>query len=109
MDTTQYRAIDLASTTFEGSFRGSVPRIHRSNHDVAFNSIRAMQRMADLAKDPQSIRVETEVAGLSRALGEPIKEVRTKMVQFLQQHQTEWSQFLHECGPQSWVADLARN
>lgn len=109
VDTTDYRAIDLTSTTFEGAFRGSVPRIHKSNHDVAFNSIRAMQRMADLANTPQNIRVATEVASLSRALGEPIKEVRTKMEQFLQQHQTEWSQFLHECGPQSWVADLARS
>ncbi len=108
-DTTDYRAADLTATTFEGSFRGTVPRIHKSNHDVAFNSIRAMQRMADLANSPQNIRVATEVASLSRALGEPIQEVRTKMEQFLQQHETEWSQFLDGCGPQSWVADLARN
>ncbi|ABE43866.1 hypothetical protein [Polaromonas sp. JS666] len=108
-DTTDYRADDLTATTFEGSFRGIVPRIHKSNHDVAFNSIRAMQRMADLANSPQNTRVATEAASLSRALGEPIQEVRTQLEKFLKQHQTEWSQFLDECGPQSWVADLARN
>lgn len=108
-DTTAYRATDLTATTFQGSFRGTVPRIHKSNHDVALNSIRAMQRMADLANSPQNTRVTTEVASLSRALGEPIQEVRTKMELFLKQHQAEWSKFLDECGPQSWVAHLARN
>lgn len=108
-DTTGYRAADLTATSFEGSFLGAVPRIHKSNHDVAFNSIRAMQRMADLAVNPKNTRVPTEIASLSRALSAPIQEVRTKMEHFLQQHHTEWTQFLKKCGPKSWVADLARN
>jgi 7-cyano-7-deazaguanine synthase in queuosine biosynthesis len=108
-DTTEYRAADLTATTFEGSFVGTMPRIQKSNHDVAFNSIRAMQRMSDLANSPQNVRVASEVASLSRSLGEPIREMRTKMEQFIQQHKTEWSQFLDVCGPRSWVADLARN
>lgn len=107
-DTTGYRATDLSATSFEGSYRGNVPRIHKSNHDVAFNSIRAMQRMADLATNPHNTRVVTEVASLSRALGAPIEEVRTQMEHFLQQHKTEWTQFLDECGSKSWVSDLAR-
>jgi hypothetical protein len=108
-DTTPYRAVDLTTTTFEASFKGFVPRTAKANHDVALNSIRAMQRLADLAANSSSTRVATEVASLSRALGEPLQDVRTRMGHFLRQHKTEWSAFLDACGPQSWVADLARN
>ena len=108
-DTTDYRAVDLTATTFEAPFKGCVPRTAKANHDVALNSIRAMQRLADLADNPSSTRVATEVASLSRALGEPLQDVRTRMEHFLRQHKTEWSAFLDACGPQSWVANLARN
>jgi hypothetical protein len=108
-DTTNYRAVDLTAKTFEGSFKGRIPRTAKANHDVALNSIRAMQRLADLADNPNSTRIATEVASLSRALGEPLQDVRTRMEHFLRQHKTEWSAFVDACGPQSWVADLARN
>lgn len=108
-DPTEYEAGDLTASTFSGSFAEGLPRTAAAKHDVALNSIRAMQRLADLAETTQSNRVVTEIASLSRALGEPINEVRPKMEQFLRQHKTEWAQFLKACGPSSWVADLARN
>ncbi|MFM1907446.1 MAG: hypothetical protein RLZZ591_1123 [Pseudomonadota bacterium] len=108
-DTTPYRAADLTATSFEGAFKGQLPRVHKSNHDVAFNSIRAMQRLADLASSPRNTRVESEIANIQRALDAPIQEVREKMEHFLQQHRKEWTQFLEKCGPKSWVADLARS
>jgi hypothetical protein len=108
-DSTLYRARNLTARSFEGTFDGQVPRTVNANRDVALNGIRAMQRLADLANKPDSIRVTTEVVGLAVALGEPINEVRSKMEQFLRQHQTEWSRFLKECGPHSWVADIAAN
>lgn len=108
-DTTPYRAADLTATSFEGAFKGQLPRIHKSNHDVAFNSIRAMQRLADLASSPRNTRVDSEIANIQRALDAPIQEVREKMEHFLQQHRKEWTQFLEKCGSKSWVADLARS
>ena len=108
-DSTEYEAYDLTATSFEASFTGGPPRTMAAKHDVALNSIRAMQRLADLAENPRNIRVATEVASLSRALCEPLEEVREKMEQFLHQHKSEWVQFLELCGPSSWVSDLARN
>lgn len=108
-DSTEYEAHDLTVSSFEASFAEGTPRTMAAKRDVALNSIRAMQRLADLAENPRGIRVVTEVASLSRALGEPIEEVREKMEKFLHQHRTEWVQFLEVCGPSSWVTDLARN
>ncbi|MCU4119729.1 hypothetical protein [Variovorax sp. N23] len=108
-DSTEYEADDLSAATFEASFTEGPPRTVAAKHDVALNSIRSMQRLSDLAGVPRNTRVVTEVASLSRALGEPIDEVREKMEQFLHQHKAEWLQFLEMCGPSSWVADLARN
>lgn len=108
-DSTEYEADDLTASSFGASFTEGAPRTMAAKRDVALNSIRAMQRLADLAENPRSIRVVTEVASLSRSLGEPIEEVREKMEKFLHQHKTEWVQFLEVCGPSSWVTDLARN
>jgi hypothetical protein len=108
-DSTEYEAKDLTASSFEASFTGGPSRTAAAKHDVALNSIRAMQRLADLAENPRCIRVVTEVASLSRALGEPLEEVRMKMEQFLHQHKTEWARFLKACGPSSWVSDLARD
>ena len=108
-DSTEYEADDLTASSFGASFTEGAPRTMAAKRDVALNSIRAMQRLADLTENPRSIRVVTEVASLSRSLGEPIEEVREKMEKFLHQHKTEWVQFLEVCGPSSWVTDLARN
>lgn len=108
-DSTEYEAEDLTASSFKASFTGGLPRTLAAKHDVALNSIRSMQRLADLAENPRNNRVVTEAANLSRALGKPIEEVRVKMEQFLHQHKTEWVQFLDACGPSSWVTDLARN
>jgi hypothetical protein len=68
-----------------------------------------MQRLADLATQPQVMRVQAEVAALTRGLNEPIKNVREKMEAFLTQHRKEWEPFVESCGRKSWVADFAGN
>ena len=108
-DTTEYRARDLHATTFEKSFRAGVPHAVNANRDLALNSIRSMQRLADLATNPRAVRVEAEIAALTRGLNEPIKNVREKMEAFLNQHRKEWEPFVESCGPKSWVADFAGN
>lgn len=106
-DTTEYRARDLHATSFEKSFPAGVPHAVKANRDIARNSIRSMQRLADLATNPRAVRVEAEVAALTRGLNEPIKNVREKMEAFLQQHRKEWEPFVESCGPKSWLADFA--
>ena len=108
-DTTEYRARDLHATTFEKSFPAGVPHAVNANRDLALNSIRSMQRLADLATNPRAVRVEAEIAALTRGLNEPIKNVREKMEAFLNQHRKEWEPFVESCGPKSWVADFAGN
>jgi hypothetical protein len=108
-DKTEYRAHDLKSPTFEGAFVGKKPHEFHANLDVARNSVRAMQRLAELASTRHRMRVESEVAALSRGLDESIPVVREKMMAFLSQHSREWERFLRFCGPNSWVADFAEN
>lgn len=106
-DVTPYRARRLTAKTFDGAFEGHIPRNIEANRDIALNSLRSMQRLADLAAQPNQIRVEAEVAAIARGLGQPIQEVRDKMAKFLMQHQREWDTFLRSCGSDSWVLDFA--
>jgi hypothetical protein len=106
-DTTEYRAVDLTASTLEGAFKGKAPRNFHAHLDVARNSVRAMQRLADLTSASNRMRVESEVVAVSRGLDEPVPDVREKMMNFLSQHQREWERFLKSCGANSWVADFA--
>lgn len=108
-DSTVYRAKDLTATTFEKSFPAGEPHNVKANRDLALNSVRSMQRLADLATNPRAVRVGAEVAALTRGLNEPIKTVREKMEAFLTQHRREWEPFVESCGRKSWVADFAGN
>lgn len=106
-DATPYRARSLTAKTFEGAFEGRIPRNIEANRDVAMNSVRSMQRLADLAAQPNQIRIEAQIAAVARGVGQPIQEVRDKMAKFLIQHQREWTQFLKSCRSDSWVVDFA--
>lgn len=106
-DSTRYRAVDLTASSLEKAFRGKEPRNFQASLDVARNSIRAMQRLAELTSATHRMRVESEVAAVSRGLDEPIPIVREKIMHFLSQHRREWEQFLKSCGAHSWVVDFA--
>ena len=108
-DSTEYLARDLSAATFEKSFPAGVPHAVKANRDIALNSVRSMQRLADLATQPRAMRVEAEIAALTRGLNEPIKHVREKMEAFLCQHRKEWEPFVESCGRRSWVTDFAGN
>ena len=107
-DTTSYRASNISSKTFENIFSNTIPKEIKAYKDVAMNGIRAMQRLADLAAQPESPRISAEAAGLARYLQQPNQEVRSKMHTFLEQHRLEWDTFLSGCGKDSWVARLVR-
>ena len=106
-DPTEYRARHCGASTFAAAFDGAVPRNIKAMRDLAFNGVRSMQRLANVADDPWQLRVLAEISAVARGLGEPVHNVGDKMRQFLAQHQAEWARFLKSCGPASWVADFA--
>lgn len=107
-DTTGYLAKDLRASTFTGSFGDAVPKTIKAQKDVAFNTVRSMQRLADLADEMMGMRVQAEASALARGLNEPLSTVNDKLEAFLKQHRIEWQQFLEHCGSASWVTHYAR-
>jgi len=87
---------------------GEAPREIKSFNDLAANSIRSMQRMADLAKEPSSPIFWSEAVGLSEYLALDVKQAHAELMGLVQQHEREWSRFLAECGDHSWIAQMAR-
>ena len=108
-DSTRYRAADLKASTIDGTFGdGDLPREIAAYRDVALNSARSMQRLADLADAPAAARVWAEIDGLARYQARSVQEVKSDMFTLLQQHRSEWNAFLQHCGQSSWVTQLAR-
>ena len=107
-DPTPYLAKSLRASSLETAFAsGSNPSEIRAYSDLALNGARSMQRLADLATDPDAPRVWAEIDGLAQYQARPIKEVEKDMYSFLGQHRDEWSAFLEYCGESSWVTQLA--
>lgn len=107
-DPTPYLAEDLRASSLESSFSaGDRPSELRAYGDIALNGARSMQRLAELANDPDAPRVWAEIDGLAHYQARPIKNVEKDMYLFLEQHRDEWSAFLSHCGEQSWVTQLA--
>ena len=108
-DSTRYRVADLRMSTIEATFGdANLPREIAAYRDVALNSARSMQRLADLAGTQAAPRIWAEIDGLARYQERSIQEVKEDMFSLLQQHRSEWNAFLDHCGTSSWVARLAR-
>ena len=109
-DSTTYKFSSLTAEALEQAVLGAgeVPREIKSFNDLAANSIRSMQRMADLSKNPSSPIVWGEAAGLAEYLALDVQKARANLTELIQQHEREWSSFLAECGDRSWIAQMAR-
>lgn len=109
VDSTTYLAKCLSASSLEESFGGSpLPREIAAYRDVAMNSARSMQRLADLAGTPDAPRVWAEIVGLADYSARAIQEVKIDMLSLLSNHRDEWISFLDRCGDSSWLARLAR-
>jgi len=107
-DPTPYLAENLQATSLESSFpSGNRPSELHAYSDIALNSARSMQRLADLANDPDAPRVWAEICGLAHYQVRSIQDVEKDMYSLLRQHHDEWSAFLKHCGSRSWVTMLA--
>lgn len=108
VDHTPYRVVDIHAPTIESTFGNRVlPREFSAYSDVAKNSARGMQRLAELAQEPDAPRVWAEKDGIARYQERSILEIREDMFALLRQHHMEWTAFLHHCGESSWVNRLA--
>jgi hypothetical protein len=74
--------------------------------DVGRNSIRDMQRLADLASSDDS-RLEEVALDVSDAYGSLASEALNSVRTLLATHRKEWEAFLDVCGRESWVAEMA--
>jgi hypothetical protein len=109
-DITKYKFSNLTADALENAVLddGDAPREIKSFRDLAGNSIRSMQRMADLADEPQSTEIWSEAAGLAQYMEKGVKIIHGQLVGLLQEHQKEWKNFLAECGDQSWIVQMAK-
>ena len=108
-DVTDYKIADLHAVSVGcGLAAGDGLRNQRAYEDLAHNSARGMQQLADHALEPNSDRLRAEIAGLERLEERAAREVRADLMGLLNQHCHEWSKFLAFCGGQSWVAQYAR-
>lgn len=111
MDETKYLFSDLTQPTVEQSAHASAGNLKaiKAFEDVAGNGIRSMQRLADLADDESHPSIWTEAASVAEAMNMSVQDVHRNIMRLLEAHKQEWSAFLNECGPQSWVSEIARN
>lgn len=108
-DVTDYKIADLHAISVRGGLAaGDGLRYERAYEDLAYNSARGMQQLADHALEPNSNRLRAEIAGLERLEERATWEVRADLMGLLNQHCHEWSKFLAFCGGQSWVAQYSR-
>lgn len=108
-DVTEYKIVDLQAGSVRGGLAaGDDLRNERAYLDVAHNSARGMQQLADHATRSNDCRLLAEIEGLARCEGRGAKEVREDLRGLLNQHSHEWSRFLAFCGERSWVAQHAR-
>lgn len=108
-DETEYLYQDLSQPTMGASLMKGVPRPRsfKAFEDLAANGIRSMTRLAELAKEPNSIGLWTESANIADALARPAPEVHGELTTFLKRHAAQWQVFLDSCGPTSWVTLMA--
>jgi hypothetical protein len=109
-DETPYLYQDFTRSTMDASLMEGVPRPrgHKAFDDLAFNGVRSMQRLADLANDPESIAVWTEAANIAEAMSVSVSQTHSELAAFLARHARQWEYFLNRCGQDSWVTAMAR-
>jgi hypothetical protein len=109
-DGTKYLYKDFACSTMDEALMegASRPRNHKAFDDLASNGIRSMQRLADLASDPDRILIWTEAANIAEAMSLPVSTVHDDLADFLRRHAQQWGHFLSGYGRASWVMAMAR-
>jgi hypothetical protein len=109
-DVTKYKFSNLTAGSFENAVLegGAVPLAIKSFRDLAGNSMRSMQRMAELADEPDCTEIWSEAASIAQHMGKNVQTIHGQLLDLLKEHQKEWNGFLAECGAHSWIVQMAR-
>ncbi|MDR8400838.1 hypothetical protein NE850_31440 [Paraburkholderia sp. USG1] len=106
---TDYLFSDLTSKTLEGGLRPGDGQVKFGFFsDLARNSARDMQRLADFGSAPHHRVAQVTAIDLARFAGGDIAQTSSNLTGLLRQHALEWNDFLAACGEDSWISKIAR-
>ena len=96
---------NLSASTFEGGACAAFKHITKAQREYAIAGALHLDHLATLQKSPMNkATMDLTVAQLSRSRGVPQDMIRTSMNRLLNQHESEWMNFLEALGPRSFVA-----
>ena len=107
VDPTEYLFADLRATEMESGVKGELPRALEAMKDVARNSVRDMQRLAEMADDSRG-RLEEVALDISEFGSMLTTDALNGVATLLRNHKSEWHAFLTHCGAGSWVSKLVQ-
>ncbi|MCM0609862.1 MAG: 7-cyano-7-deazaguanine synthase [Ideonella sp. WA131b] len=97
---------DLSAPTFEGGASAAFEHITKAQREYAIAGALHLDHLATLQKSPMNKgTIDLTVAQLSRSRGVPQDTVLASMNRLLNQHESEWMDFLDSLGPDSFVAN----
>ncbi len=97
---------NLAASTFEGGACPDFEHITKAQREYAIAGALHLDHLATLQKSPMNKgTIDLAVAQLSRSRGVPQDTIRTSMNRLLNQHESEWMNFLDALGPTSFIAN----
>ena len=101
---------DLGAPTFEAGAAAAFDRkkITHAMREYAIAGALHFDHLAGLVHSPANAEVHSlNALQLSQSCKLPLMEARTRLHRLLTQHETEWKDFMHSLGPNSFVANWA--
>jgi hypothetical protein len=105
-----YKYSDLSAATLSKAILSEhqTPHNIRAFEDLARNSIKSMNRLAELATLPDADIVWAEAATLARYRKQDASTVHAQLMGLLRQHRIEWQQFLSDVSDNAWIKKTIR-
>ena len=95
---------NLGSPTFEAGAGSAVEHITKSKREYAIAGVLHLEHLAGLQKSAMDkVAIDLSVTELSRSRGMAVDATRSAMTRLLNQHESEWMNFLDALGPNSFV------
>lgn len=97
---------DLASPTFAKGAGSATEHITNSKREYAIAGVLHLDHLAGLQNSAMDkMAIDLAITALSRSRGMSVDATRNAMTRLLNQHESEWMNFLDALGPNSFVTD----
>ncbi len=97
---------NLSASTFDGGASAAFEHITKAQREYAIAGTLHLDHLATVQKSPMDKgTIDLTVAQLSRSRSMPEDITRASMTRLLNQHESEWMNFLGALGPNSFVAN----